>query len=137
MKYAIAYSLYQKLKNDPKLAKRVAIIAAVGAGFAFIALIGVIWVGVVLLRPVATSVSQTLKQGNAQDYLAPLTNGVAGLESVKPLGCVAAFQSLAAAQPWLENSIETNLLTLRAGCLDGTGSGASSADASSSDSKEE
>jgi hypothetical protein len=120
MKYAIAYSLYQKLKSDPKLAKRVAIIAAVGAGFGLVALIGVIWVGVVLLRPVATSVSQTLKQGNAQDYLAPLTSGVSGLESVKPLGCVAAFQSLAAVQPWLENSIETNLLTLRAGCVDGS-----------------
>ena len=36
MKYAIAYSLYQKLKSDPKLAKRVAIIAAVGAGFGLV-----------------------------------------------------------------------------------------------------
>lgn len=135
MKYAIAYSLYQKLKSDPRLAKRVAIIAAVGAGFAFIALIGVIWVGVLLLRPVATSVSQTLKQGNAQDYLAPLTGGVSDLESVKPLGCVAAFQSLVAVQPWLENSIESNLLTLKADCFAGNGSDGSSAEGASSNPK--
>ena len=117
MKKIIFFEIFRKLKQEPRLMKKVKSIVAVGlVGFVIVAGL-TIWAGISAVKYVVTSANQVVSLPTTQAYLQNAKNNLQQLQ-FQPLSCWGKAQSLLAVQPWIEMPVLDNLRDLKLACLD-------------------
>lgn len=118
MKQQIVYEIIRRLKDDPKLMKKVKVFALIG--FLGILVTGTlaIWAGVSAIRYVASSTHQVIQSQVAHDQVENIKTELSGLPKLRPLHCWGKAQSLMSVQPWIERPAIDNLAHLKSECFE-------------------
>lgn len=133
MKNVLIHEVMKAVRQNPGLAKKLKIFAAVAVVGLFITAGLVVWAGISMVSYVASQTQQVINSPVAQNQLEQLKSQNLNLENlnveklkaeVPPLpqvniqGCWQSLQGLMTVQPWLENPALKNIHDLKIACLD-------------------
>lgn len=118
MKQILFFEILNKLKDKPKLMRKIKIFAAVGiVGFLITGTL-IIWAGVSAMNYVASSADQFIQAPFAQSQVENIKTELKDLPQLQAMNCWNKAQSLLAVQPWLERTTIDNLTNLKAACFE-------------------
>ena len=113
----LLFSIWEKLKANPKLLKKAKVFVVVGiAGFVVVVSLG-IWAGVSAIGYVASSASKVVQSPIAQSHFDNLSAELKEFPAFQPASCWEMSYSLLAVQPWLERPAIDNLTHLKMACF--------------------
>jgi hypothetical protein len=119
MKHDLFFDLITKRKQNPKLMRKIKILAAVGiAGFLLTGIVA-IWAGLSAFNYIAKATTDIAQSSMAQTQVENLATELKSLPQFKALDCWSKTQSLMSVQPWYERPVLENLKGLKAACLEG------------------
>ena len=111
-------NIIRNAKHNPRVLRKIKIFAAVGV-FSFMIITGLfIWTAAASVNFIMTQANQIMQSPVAIQNLETLKTEVLGLPKVNTVNCWTRAQSLLSVQPWLVQSIVTNLVNLKHSCLD-------------------
>ena len=116
MKKLILMELLRKASGNPQFQrnfKRLAIFGVVGI---LIATSLIIWAGVSAVSFVTSKATQAMHSDVALSYVGDVEEKIKDFSKAQASNCWQKAQSLVAIQPWVDNTIGQNLISLKAAC---------------------
>lgn len=118
MKQDIIFEIIKKAKSQPSLMRKLKIFAVVGLVGSILVGALVVWAGVTAIKFVTAQTSQLTQSPLAKEQVENLKTTMSDLPRIKPLTCWGKAQSLMAVQPWVEQPLMNNLMSLKVACLE-------------------
>jgi hypothetical protein len=119
MKHDLFFDLISRRKENPRLMRKIKILAAVGiVGFLLTGIVA-IWAGLSAFHYIAKAKTDIAQSSMAQTQVENLATELKSISQFKALDCWSKTQSLMSVQPWYERPPLENLKSLKAACLEG------------------
>ncbi|MFN7904388.1 MAG: hypothetical protein ACK5P5_04335 [Pseudobdellovibrionaceae bacterium] len=117
MKREIVFKIINKLKEKPRLMRKLKIFTMIGVvGFLIIGAL-TIWAGVTAFNYVAAKATEAVQSPSTQIHVDNLKAELKNFPKLQAMSCWAQAQSLLTVQPWLERPAIDNLVNLKIACL--------------------
>ncbi len=118
MKHTRLTEIFETLKTNPKILRKIKIFALVGiVGFLITGAL-MVWAGLSAINYVASSAIQAVQSPIAQSHVENLKTEIKSLPKLQAINCWGKAQTLLNIQPWLERPVRENLANLKVACFE-------------------